>query len=179
MWYILVPAAAAALSLVSKAKTGSYNPAELLTTKPATPAPPTIPSSSATNPAPPTIPSSSATNPAPPTPVVIGPGVVTPGAVPGLGTIDGHGTGVVAGVPVPPVAGLDPNDPNAAAILAAATKAAQQIQQQQDPNATTAAAAAAAESIKQQLIAAMNTPATDRTPEQLALLGGLASLPTT
>lgn len=159
MWILLLPAAVVVASLVSKAKTGSFNPAELLVQQPAAP-------------------------------------IVTPGAQPGLGTVDGHGTGVlqgpVAGVPVPPAGppavlnlptaptkGIDPNDPNAAAILAAATLAAQQIARERDPAASTQAAADAAEVVKQQIIAAMNTPAADRSPEELALLSGLSSLPTT
>ncbi len=126
---------------------------------------------------------------------------------PGTGTVDGHGTGVltgpVAGVPVPPggtaVPGLGTVDGHgtgsldgdsiaaaAAAALAAqnlasqkaAADAAARIAQQQNPGAAGAAAGAAAEAVRIQLITALNTPETDRTPEQLALLDSLASLPT-
>ncbi len=117
------------------------------------------------------------------------PPVVTPGAKPGLGTIDGHGTGVITEAPgVPP--GILQVDPLAAAAAAAASaqqaqqasaaaQAASQVNQlQNNPAAAVQQAAIAAEVAKQEIIAALNTPETDRTPEQAALLSGLASLPT-
>jgi len=91
----------------------------------------------------------------------------------GLGTVDGHGTGVLQD-PSGPVAGV-PLDPQLAAF---AQQAAQQIAAQQNPGASTAQTAAAAEVLRQQIIAAMNTPQADRTPEEAALLSGVASLPT-
>jgi len=126
------------------------------------------------------------------------PSVITPGKVPGTGTIDGHGTGVLEpGAAMPPLASIPGTgilgpipqpDPIAAAAAAAkvaqqkaqeqaAAAAAAQIAAQQNPNATVAQAALAAETLKLQMIDALNTPAGDRTPEQLALLSGLASLP--
>lgn len=89
-----------------------------------------------------------------------------PGAglgLPRAGTVDGHGTGLLT--------------PQADPIAAAAAAAAAHLAALQSPGASTAAAAAAAEATRMQIITALNTAEGDRTPEQLALLSSIASLP--
>ena len=83
---------------------------------------------------------------------------VIPSTIPGVPVIDGHGTGVIPDFPGGRPSGLPlpsaPRDP----IMEAAKKAANDLQMQ--------------------IVNALNTKETDRTPEQLALLAGVASLPT-
>ncbi len=73
--------------------------------------------------------------------------------LPGTGRVDGHGTGVL----------IEDN------TLRPATS---------NPADPMAAAASAANHMQDEIIKALNTPEGDRTPEQLALLIGVASLPT-
>ncbi len=87
-------------------------------------------------------------------------------------TVDGKGTGLIPGNINQTVDGKGTGiipEPTASA----AAQAANIVASQQNP------AAAAAEVIKLQIAEALNTPEGDRTPEQLALLIGLGSLPNT
>ena len=89
-----------------------------------------------------------------------------PGATP---TVDGHGTGV-----------LFTTTDKATQEQEAAKAAAELVAKQNQPSASSpegTAAGLAAEAMKNQIITALNTPQTDRTPEQLALLNSVSALP--
>lgn len=94
---------------------------------------------------------------------------------PGTGVFDGHGTGVSDQLPTLAQAAQQAAAQQAAAQLAAA--AAQQAGTKKPTVPTVADAATAAEDMKNRILAAMNTPEGDRSPEQLALLQNLAGLP--
>lgn len=98
-----------------------------------------------------------------PAPVAGVPSIPAPVAPPVAGVpllVDNHGTGVV-----------DLTQQQAAAARAAA------LLVQGGPQGPGKAAGLAAETVKLQIIDALNTPDGDRTPEQLALLSSLAALP--
>lgn len=101
--------------------------------------------------------------PAPPAGLPI-PGAVLP-TLPGTGKVDGHGTGLL------------PDLAHRAEMERAANEAAARIAALQAPGANVASAAAAAEAVRIQIITALNTAEGDRTPEQLALLASISSLP--
>jgi hypothetical protein len=122
--------------------------------------------------------------------------------LPGTGTVDGKGTGLIDVPPNVaiaaqqaanllqqqpkgstsvglPTAAPGVNPITAANLEAAVKQAALQMQQDNAPTSPTVVqqAALAAEALKMQAITALNTPEADRTPEQSALLLQLGALP--